>query len=495
MAAAAPAPAENYGIRSLKIDYIDDVYHQLDGRFIEAKGYTYTKTISNHIEENNWHLKEMPSEELEHMGISLDTTPVYYINELELVGCKDESITVNAVVDNIEYTIVCPVIKQEDYNPATIGQHMGYSQDHKIGLIAMYSELPSRGVYGVEVPVLTTYNINEVSMVMTCDYVNTETIIEPLEYKFMPYSYDLSERGEAFNDNYNTASGRYSHAEGGWTRATGSYSHSEGEDSVASGPSSHAEGQGGQATADCTHAEGYRTVASEDGAHAEGWQTEASGACAHAEGIETEASGNYSHASNIRTIAGYEGQTAIGKYNNNKSGNLFEIGNGGIDGHSNAMEVTEDGTVYASDFKCKNLLPNTTDTQTIEGVTFTRNQDGTISLSGTATANAFYTLATLSLDTSKTYTLSGCPAEGDYTNKYSLYTDIGSQKEKDEGEGVTFTPTSGSGYFYIVVREGQDTTGLVFKPQLETGEKASSYTKYKNFESQPTVFNINGNVT
>ena len=244
-------------------------------------------------------------------------------------------------------------------------------------------------MYGVEVPVLTTYNINEVSMVMTCDYVNTETIIEPLEYKFMPYSYDLSERGEAFNDNYNTASGRYSHAEGGWTRATGSYSHSEGEDSVASGPSSHAEGQGGQATADCTHAEGYRTVASEDGAHAEGWQTEASGACAHAEGIETEASGNYSHASNIRTIAGYEGQTAIGKYNNNKSGNLFEIGNGGIDGHSNAMEVTEDGTVYASDFKSKNLLPNLVVSQTINDLVVTRNSDGSITINGTASANTF----------------------------------------------------------------------------------------------------------
>ena len=56
--------------------------------------------------------------------------------------------------------------------------------------------------------------------------------------------------------------------------------------------------------------------------------------------------------------------------------------------------------------QCKNLLKHSATTQTINGVTFTVNSDGTITASGTATANAFFKFATLTLK-SGTYKYSG----------------------------------------------------------------------------------------
>lgn len=84
--------------------------------------------------------------------------------------------------------------------------------------------------------------------------------------------------------------------------------------------------------------------------------SQASGYASHAEGSDTTSSGTGSHAQNIGTVAGYEGQTAIGKYNDNDSGNALEIGNGTSgNSRSNAFEVNWDGTVKA---KNRFLIPN-----------------------------------------------------------------------------------------------------------------------------------------
>ena len=95
-------------------------------------------------------------------------------------------------------------------------------------------------------------------------------------------------------------------------------------------------------------AEGKNTIAAGDYAHAEGLQAEAVGYASHSEGQNTRAVGSYSHAQNYQTIAGYSEQTVIGKYNDNKPNNAFEIGNGSYSDRSNAFEVDWDGTVDAS---------------------------------------------------------------------------------------------------------------------------------------------------
>lgn len=163
-------------------------------------------------------------------------------------------------------------------------------------------------------------------------------------------TYPNSNNGEIFN-NYrnNVASGAYSHAEGMSTTASGDCSHSEGWSGIASGLASHSEGRSTNAIGNYSHAEGVDTQASGDSSHAEGGFTKANGDYSHAEGLYAIANGYYSHAGGNHTIAGYMNQTAIGTFNDNKSTNLFEIGNGTSDSNrSNAFEVSSDGSAYAN---------------------------------------------------------------------------------------------------------------------------------------------------
>lgn len=141
------------------------------------------------------------------------------------------------------------------------------------------------------------------------------------------------------------------------TRSSGSdvgnYSVAEGRNTIASGFASHAEGNEAHATGSACHAEGSFTIASNGTSHAEGMSAIASGFHSHAEGSSTLASGYASHAQNNYTIAGYDNQTAIGRYNDNKSGNALEIGNGyreSIDVivRSNALEIDWNGNVHTN---------------------------------------------------------------------------------------------------------------------------------------------------
>lgn len=150
---------------------------------------------------------------------------------------------------------------------------------------------------------------------------------------------------------YTTASGDYSHAEGKYAQATGEGAHAEGgygirsSSTLASGDYSHAEGSNTTASGDYSHSEGNGTSATKDYCHAEGFSTDATETAAHAEGWNAVASGKYSHAQNQWTTAGYEAQTTIGRYNNNKSNTAFEIGKGSAQTPSNAMEVYWTGNV------------------------------------------------------------------------------------------------------------------------------------------------------
>ena len=177
-----------------------------------------------------------------------------------------------------------------------------------------------------------------------------------------------------------TAEGRYSHAEGDSTKARGKGSHAEGLSTYAIGEYSHAEGEGNWARGEDSHTEGYNTQANGDYSHAEGHNSEAhgesshaegasytlaggtyghaegssstaSGYASHAEGVQTVASASYSHAQNYFTIAGYESQTVMGRYNLNKEDTAFEIGNGIY-----VTEYDEGGNIISSELKRSNSL-------------------------------------------------------------------------------------------------------------------------------------------
>ena len=125
----------------------------------------------------------------------------------------------------------------------------------------------------------------------------------------------------------------------------GNFSVAFGLDADANGYCSYAEGMRNTSNGEVCHAEGWYNTANGFASHVEGQENTADNG-SHAEGYHGSATGVYSHTQNLRTVAGYNYQTAIGKYNDNQSDNAFEIGNGTADNaRSNALTVDWSGNV------------------------------------------------------------------------------------------------------------------------------------------------------
>lgn len=116
-----------------------------------------------------------------------------------------------------------------------------------------------------------------------------------------------------------------------------------------------------------------------------------------------------------------------------------------------------------------NLLSvSTADTQTITGITFTNNSDGTITVAGTATANSTFNLGTFNISKNRPLTLKGCPSGGSASSYYLYAYDTTNNRTYPEyGSGVTFTPSVDSLNLYIRVQNGTTVNSLLFKPWLE----------------------------
>lgn len=146
------------------------------------------------------------------------------------------------------------------------------------------------------------------------------TSVDAKSFTFGSRSYDDGDINDVVDGGLSVTFGHYANATGFASFASGGYC---------------------SASSDYAHAEGWNTFASGRCSHAEGMaNVQASGNASHAEGTNTIASGAYSHAQNLGTTAAYQAQTAIGKYNENKSDNLFEIGNGTNSSPSNILEAS-----------------------------------------------------------------------------------------------------------------------------------------------------------
>lgn len=151
-------------------------------------------------------------------------------------------------------------------------------------------------------------------------------------------------------------------------------------------------------------------------------------------------------------------------------------------------ETGEDGGINNPNVKVygKNLIPypyiNTT--KTINGITFTDNGDGSITVNGTATADAYFVLTSLNLYPSGTYFLSGGASGG---NSSSYYLDVRNRNnitytifQKDYGNGAIIQLSEDDTLMCeIRVCSGKTVNNLVFKPQLELGAAATEYEEYR----------------
>lgn len=133
----------------------------------------------------------------------------------------------------------------------------------------------------------------------------------------------------------------------------------------------------------------------------------------------------------------------------------------------------------------KNLItyPYYQTTKTENGITFTDNGDGTVTVNGTATAHSYFRMSTITEGHSyKNLFLSGCPANGsvetyafrmdskDYINNkpYTYY---------DVGKGINVTSAIPGITKMIRIMNGTTVNNLTFKPQLEFGTQATSFEK------------------
>ena len=123
----------------------------------------------------------------------------------------------------------------------------------------------------------------------------------------------------------------------------------------------------------------------------------------------------------------------------------------------------------------KNLYKNIGNI-TMNGVTFTANDDGSITANGTATGDAFYTVNYNHALQPGTYTLSGAP----HTLDNSAYLYFYPGYKLDIGDGVTFILTDAVDKYSISihVHKGYVADNFVFRPQLELGSTATPYEPY-----------------
>lgn len=127
----------------------------------------------------------------------------------------------------------------------------------------------------------------------------------------------------------------------------------------------------------------------------------------------------------------------------------------------------------------KNLLryPYANKNTTTNGITFKTQQDGTVLINGTASADAVfyivYTNKPIILKKGKQYTLSG---GGAYKNGIILCLQDNSFKQSTWGG--TITAEYEKYYAFIKVNSGTTATNFVLKPQLEEGATATEYETY-----------------
>ena len=154
-----------------------------------------------------------------------------------------------------------------------------------------------------------------------------------------------------------------------------------------------------------------------------------------------------------------------------------------IDENTSKLEGIKpiDNTIYANDFKCKNLLDLSSFTTTVmNGVTFTNNGDGTITVNGLASAVAYVYICLKKYGTG-TFTLSGCPSNGsDSTYKQLLMRYSDYNGVDDFGNGATRTFENNIVYgVRIRIASGYNADNIIFKPMLEIGNEVTSFTVHK----------------
>lgn len=130
----------------------------------------------------------------------------------------------------------------------------------------------------------------------------------------------------------------------------------------------------------------------------------------------------------------------------------------------------------------KNELYNTATTQTVNGITYTKNDDDSITLNGTATSASYIQISNL-IPLHGTFTLSGGERLGsniymrglDYNDNYAVR--FNTQPNKSS----TATVNSDRFLFYLYVSSNTTVNNVTVYPQLTKGSQVHSYIPYGKY--------------
>lgn len=141
------------------------------------------------------------------------------------------------------------------------------------------------------------------------------------------------------------------------------------------------------------------------------------------------------------------------------------------------LDYRIDGASGGVGERTKNFIQNTATTQTKNGVTFTVNEDKSISCNGTATGNAFFKIGDIQLN--KNCIMSGCPEGGDNNSYIMRLYNNGSVFKTDSGTGVLINSEVQNGYVEIRIAEGYTCNNLTFYPMIRPASiEDTSYEPY-----------------
>lgn len=126
-------------------------------------------------------------------------------------------------------------------------------------------------------------------------------------------------------------------------------------------------------------------------------------------------------------------------------------------------------TIYGNSVVENQLIDNAQSTSSSNGITFTNNNNGSWSITGTASAFASKNVISIrpQIISGHTYLLKGCPSGGS-TSTYEIEVAGSSVDIRDRGNGAIYTSTyTEYVYAYILVRSGYAVSGSInFYPQL-----------------------------
>ena len=138
--------------------------------------------------------------------------------------------------------------------------------------------------------------------------------------------------------------------------------------------------------------------------------------------------------------------------------------------------------------QCKNLLKNNAATKTVNGVTFTVNDDKSITVNGTATSAGVYAvIGGADVIAGNKYIISGGAGNG---GTYGLYTENFGTVQNYGSDSIYVPNTTGKAVFRIFVRPGVTVSNVTFYPMLRYADITdSTYEPYKESVDERLIKN------